>query len=239
MMAQKLGHISRKVDCIDADRWAAPTWVEDSDVLKADTLELGGRYARRYMDEKIGNRSEYDCRLASADIVAAGPALKQLQRLPGAGAHIAAALAAAALATLKTIPSSEWRCTSRENVRPDGQIVTQQLTLGLCLTQSYFNGIPMPTCATARYPGLCTVLLQYLRSATDVPDDFLITSIQLTKNLQTKPHCDANNFGPSYIVGFGQYQGGETFVEQSAGSSTRQLRENVESRGAVRYRNMV
>ena len=38
------------------------------------------------------------------------------------------------------------------------------------------------------------------------------TTIQFNKNYATKMHVDGNNEGPSYIVGFGDYTGGQAWI---------------------------
>ena len=98
-------------------------------------------------------------------IAAAAPAWHKLREIPGAATHVTEALAAAALQTLRSIPDHEWLCRSRKNARPRDQDTSDQVTLGLCPTQNYYNGIPMPTVSTPRYPNLCALLLQYLRIA--------------------------------------------------------------------------
>src|SRR5579885_272176 len=42
---------------------------------------------------------------------------------------------------------------------------------------------------------------------------FTFSSITLNKDLQCPPHVDANNVGPSLIIGLGNYHGGELVVE--------------------------
>jgi WD40 repeat protein len=63
------------------------------------------------------------------------------------------------LATLQGIPDEDWYCISRENVRPKGTTVTQQITLGLVQNQTYYGGIAMPTISTAQFPCLLIFLL--------------------------------------------------------------------------------
>lgn len=43
--------------------------------------------------------------------------------------------------------------------------------------------------------------------------DFKYTTIQLNKNIKSPPHIDKNNVGPSYIIGLGNYTGGELSIE--------------------------
>ena len=43
--------------------------------------------------------------------------------------------------------------------------------------------------------------------------DFKYTTIQINKNILSPPHIDKNNVGKSYIIGLGDYQGGELNIE--------------------------
>jgi hypothetical protein len=43
--------------------------------------------------------------------------------------------------------------------------------------------------------------------------NFKYTTIQLNKNVLSPPHIDKNNVGPSYIIGLGEYTGGELSIE--------------------------
>jgi hypothetical protein len=43
--------------------------------------------------------------------------------------------------------------------------------------------------------------------------DFKYTTIQINKNILSPPHIDKNNVGPSYIIGLGDYQGGDLNIE--------------------------
>jgi hypothetical protein len=42
---------------------------------------------------------------------------------------------------------------------------------------------------------------------------FKFTTIQLNKNILSPPHIDKNNVGPSYIIAFGDYEGGKLVIE--------------------------
>jgi hypothetical protein len=43
--------------------------------------------------------------------------------------------------------------------------------------------------------------------------NFKYTTIQLNKNVLSPPHIDKNNVGPSYIIGLGDYTGGNLAIE--------------------------
>jgi len=46
----------------------------------------------------------------------------------------------------------------------------------------------------------------------ECPEDFKFTTIQYNKNYKCKKHIDGKNVGESYIVGLGDYTGGELIV---------------------------
>jgi hypothetical protein len=43
--------------------------------------------------------------------------------------------------------------------------------------------------------------------------NFQYTTIQVNKNIQSDPHVDKNNVGPSYIIALGDYTGGDLVIE--------------------------
>lgn len=51
-----------------------------------------------------------------------------------------------------------------------------------------------------------------VKLAKDFIPDFKFTSIQFNKNYQIQKHIDGNNTGVSYIIGLGDYEGGELLV---------------------------
>lgn len=57
-------------------------------------------------------------------------------------------------------------------------------------------------------------LFKYLTRMVKIVDpDFTFTSIIINKNVVCSKHKDKNNTGLSYIIGLGNYTGGETVVE--------------------------
>merc|ERR1719265_2015826 len=58
------------------------------------------------------------------------------------------------------------------------------------------------------------------------------TTLQLTKNLQSRWHRDKNNQGPSYITGLGSYVGGQLFVEDKNGDMIFPLQEAIPGVGS-------
>jgi hypothetical protein len=53
------------------------------------------------------------------------------------------------------------------------------------------------------------------------------TTIQLTKNLESKLHRDRSNRGASFITGVGSWTGGETFLEDPQGEDEILLDEDI------------
>ena len=51
-----------------------------------------------------------------------------------------------------------------------------------------------------------------------LPESFKWSSVTINKNFKCKPHKDGSNIGLSYIVGLGDYKGGNVIVEQEDGS---------------------
>eukprot|EP00928_Gymnodinium_smaydae_P086356 TRINITY_DN7040_c1_g1_i2.p1 TRINITY_DN7040_c1_g1~~TRINITY_DN7040_c1_g1_i2.p1 ORF type:complete len:282 (+),score=9.93 TRINITY_DN7040_c1_g1_i2:104-949(+) len=47
--------------------------------------------------------------------------------------------------------------------------------------------------------------------------DFPFTSVQLNYGYASKPHVDKNNLGTSFIIGLGEYSGGELWVHDESG----------------------
>ncbi|CAE7375836.1 unnamed protein product [Symbiodinium sp. CCMP2592] len=131
------------------------------------------------------------------------------------------------LADLERIPDKHWETRSRQNVRPTGEAKSLQKTLGL-FVGAVWSGIPMPTTDTFKFRKLTGNILHYARKL-GVGE---ATSIQVTKNLCTKPHRDGNNKGPSWIFGLGDWtEGGETFVQDDSGTEQYELQEHIPSIG--------
>jgi hypothetical protein len=127
----------RRTETIDADVWTPPMWVEDVNELRCDWREQSRRYGRRFLDQNAGCVSPYDAAGGPLALEKAAPMLAATEMVPKVAASFRSALADWIPAALSQIPNKDWRCTGRENVRPKGQDVTQQLTLGLLSTASY------------------------------------------------------------------------------------------------------
>ncbi len=61
------------------------------------------------------------------------------------------------------------------------------------------------------HPELKSILQQLVD--LHCPDPFTVDQVQINKNWWSPPHKDAGNVGHSWIIGLGDYTGGETVVE--------------------------
>lgn len=108
---------------------------------------------------------------------------------------------------------STWgfaRNTTRVNVLPDDKEWVWSDTIGLLRDRC---GDIHLTKATIRYPAVVEILNRWLtdRLPKEV-QSFKFTTLNLNKNYAGKRHRDGNNFGPSMIKGFGDYEKGELNV---------------------------
>lgn len=115
-------------------------------------------------------------------------------------------LRAAVLRELRAIPKFPSRNDTRVNARPQGATSY----VGFCLgkVKMLVGGI-VDSRFNARFPELLRAA-QALMHAHDPA--FKFTSIQVNKNMQCSPHKDSGNVGMSYIIGLGDYTGGELVV---------------------------
>lgn len=67
-----------------------------------------------------------------------------------------------------------------------------------------------PSRYNKKFPKLYRLLRKFMR--TYAPN-FEYTTIQVNKNIQSSPHFDKNNVGPSIIVALGDFIGGDLVVE--------------------------
>jgi hypothetical protein len=67
-----------------------------------------------------------------------------------------------------------------------------------------------PSRYNKKFPLLFKTLKKLMKS---YDPEFKFTTIQLNKNILSPPHVDKNNVGPSYIIGFGDYEGGKLVIE--------------------------
>lgn len=61
-----------------------------------------------------------------------------------------------------------------------------------------------------KFPDLFTECKNYMK---ENHPKFTWTTIQVNKNVYCPPHVDKNNVGPSFIIGLGDYTGGEVNIE--------------------------
>eukprot|EP00930_Biecheleria_cincta_P037597 TRINITY_DN25823_c0_g1_i1.p1 TRINITY_DN25823_c0_g1~~TRINITY_DN25823_c0_g1_i1.p1 ORF type:complete len:2603 (-),score=588.26 TRINITY_DN25823_c0_g1_i1:172-7914(-) len=99
-------------------------------------------------------------------------------------------------------------CKSRANVKPDGQDSIKAMCLGVI--KPYFSGV-CPSVNTRILQNV-TRLCAGLAKAEILEKDFKYSSIQLNMNYSAKLHVDKNNYGPSYIIGLGNYSKGQLWI---------------------------
>lgn len=107
----------------------------------------------------------------------------------------------------KALTQITWpNCFTRNNVRPDGAPFIEAFPLGVVLNYALGLVCSRPT---RLWPNLTKLLAKFI--AQEQPD-FRYTTVQLNKDYATKMHVDGNNHGPSYIIGLGDYTGGEVWI---------------------------
>lgn len=129
-----------------------------------------------------------------------------------AGASISQAEHDAVLAELKKVEWGDVVNTSRKNVIPED---APKCKRGKPFCMSFILGPNMkdperkPSFWTEQNPELFRLLCELMRKY-DPSHKF--TNITINKNLKCKAHRDRGNNGMSYIIGFGDYEGGELIV---------------------------
>lgn len=113
------------------------------------------------------------------------------------------------LRLLRAIDPFPARKDTRKQVRQPGQTTPYyQFALGRVvkldtgITHSRFN---------ARFPELHRACRRLMHTRDPL---FRYDAIQINKNQQCAPHKDTNNHGPSYIIGLGDYTGGELVINK-------------------------
>ncbi|GBG32156.1 Hypothetical Protein FCC1311_083812 [Hondaea fermentalgiana] len=118
----------------------------------------------------------------------------------------------AVLAALEKVAWTEVVNTSRKNVIPGD---APKCAKGKPYCMSFILGPNMkdperrPSYWTEQNPELFRLLCELMKKRDP---DHQFTNITINKNLRCKPHRDRGNHGMSYIIGFGDYQGGELMV---------------------------
>ena len=99
---------------------------------------------------------------------------------------------------------------TRKNVMPAGAQYIQGMLLGL---YSYGGSVGL-SAKTKKHQWLTRLLVGAMKA---VAPDFPFSSIQINYNYASRPHVDKNNLGTSFIVGCGEYTGGELWVHDESG----------------------
>lgn len=87
----------------------------------------------------------------------------------------------------------------------------QSITLGLIRKRNRKKEEPRElTVATEKNLDLFSLCKKYIQQ---ISPDFYYTTICINKNLVCRPHKDAKNDSPSLIVGLGDYEGGDLFID--------------------------
>ncbi|CAK0814276.1 unnamed protein product, partial [Prorocentrum cordatum] len=117
----------------------------------------------------------------------------------------------------KELSELEWPdCTSRGNVKPDGQDSIKAMCLGM--VKPYFSPVTASR-RTRLLPNVTKLCTKFLRRQPDADrGGFMYTSIQLNYNYNAKMHVDKNNHGPSYIIGLGSYTKGGLWIYDPNGT---------------------
>jgi hypothetical protein len=89
-------------------------------------------------------------------------------------------------------------------------ISCDSLTFGQVKTLFTKKGIETESRFNKKYPDVFQTLMELSLYCTD--EDFITTSICLNHNLKCLPHYDGRNVGDSWIVGLGDYSGGELII---------------------------
>ena len=77
---------------------------------------------------------------------------------------------------------------------------------------SWTHGWEHTLSALSKQPKYSKLLNQSMKLINSFDPDFECSTIQFNKNYQITKHIDGNNVGESYIIGLGNYAGGELIV---------------------------
>ena len=86
----------------------------------------------------------------------------------------------------------------------------QSITLGMIRRRNKTKDQTELSVKTNKYLKLYDLCKKYIQ---ELNPDFAYTTICVNKNLVCKPHKDSKNGGDSLIVGLGDYEGGDLFIE--------------------------
>ena len=102
-------------------------------------------------------------------------------------------------------------CSSRYNANPEGETHVMAFPLGLV------NAFGLGTrCSiqTGLRPNQTKLLTDFIKANHPT---FNYSTIQFNRGYSAKLHVDGNNEGPSYIIGLGDYTGGELWIMDENG----------------------
>ncbi|CAE7323490.1 Zdhhc9 [Symbiodinium natans] len=122
---------------------------------------------------------------------------------------------------------------TRKNVLPEGVEAVSGMVLGLYV-YAHKTGL---SDASKKNPNLARLLSKFCQ---DAHASFQFTSIQVNKNYAARPHVDKNNLGNSFIIGLGDYKGGDLWAHDDDGDVLLELSESIRSmhhyRAGMSYR---
>tara|TARA_R110000824_G_scaffold401481_2_gene612350 strand:+ start:502 stop:1065 length:564 start_codon:yes stop_codon:yes gene_type:complete len=110
------------------------------------------------------------------------------------------------------------KCGNRGNVLKQGDKSYPGFSLGLVFTRQF--GHPLKLSCISKIPKNANLLKQGMKLINSYDPSFECTSIQFNKNYQIAKHIDGRNVGDSYIIGLGDYSGGELIVYNSKDEAT-------------------
>lgn len=105
------------------------------------------------------------------------------------------------------------KANNRLNVLKKNDKSYLNMALGLVFLRSW--GHPLVLGNISKKPENAKLLKQGMDLINSYDPDFKCTSIQFNKNYQIVKHIDGRNVGDSYIIGLGDYSGGELIVYNS------------------------
>ena len=219
-------HHSIEISDDEAERVLPPSLVEaagaecDFDPARRATDSWDTQASQQRLLRKE-NRTELGDRFTRSEMAAQplGAAPQPLGDLEG---RSASELLGSILKELDAIPEDRLRSSSRKNVRPEGQNSSMQMLLGLMIS-AQFQGIPQWAKWTGQYMQLQRLIFAYVKvRAKELDMDLRLfpwSSVQITKNLQTRRHKDKNNRGMSLIFTVGDHSAGELFIDAETGEA--------------------
>ncbi len=119
----------------------------------------------------------------------------------------------------KMLTEFEFPRTPRKNVLRPGQKDYEGFVLGKVNARQFGQVISNKT----KLPKYKNLFLESKKLMKRINPNFKFTSIQYNKNQRAAKHKDANNIGPSYIIGLGNYTGGEIIVYDENGNNPKKI----------------